>query len=89
MWPHSQKCYASKTTAADLNETEKDLVNVVMLFYVFSNVQTVKRARDCTDSTALVCKDLMRRLWLKKKKMSKSLLFHTLSYKLKTGFLHL
>lgn len=72
MWPHSQKCYASKTTAADLNETEKDLVNVVMLFYVFSNVQTVKRSRECTDSTALVCKDLMRnRLWLKKRKSLK------------------
>ena len=45
-WPRSQKCYASKTTEADLSEREMDLVNVVVLLYFFVNVHILRRARD-------------------------------------------
>lgn len=37
---------ASKTTAADVNRAEKDPVDALMLFHVFSNVHAVKRARE-------------------------------------------
>lgn len=37
---------ASKTTAADVNQAEKDPVDALMLFHVFSNVHAVKRARE-------------------------------------------
>lgn len=37
---------ASKTTAADVNQAEKDPVDALMLFHVFSNVHAVKRASE-------------------------------------------
>lgn len=49
IWRKSQRSRtrcASKTTAADVNQAEKDPVDALMLFHVFSNVHAVKRARE-------------------------------------------
>lgn len=46
--PHSDMFSASKATAGDVNEREKDPVNAaLMLFHVFANVHIVKRTRVC------------------------------------------
>lgn len=56
-WPQSQKCSASQTTAADLSESEIDLVNVVVLFYSL-NGQIMRRATG--PPHGLICMELMR-----------------------------